>query len=349
MAHLDMLKSGDYAAVIAYVTEYVVVVDFLHSSEITLDLVVGEEVEVIFRDDEKWWFGRLIGTHEKGVFPASCVRKKWPVPLTGHGRNDRHFTSFTALPSHIREKIYDQYFGLEEDAAIRVVRPAERDAILAQPTQLWIYQDSAGVTRTTRLLRKTDIFATSRFVAKDIVHWLILRYRLRIVTYDTTTSWFQERDDASDDFFYPPRTASLTLPLVRFTRAVNRLEVDVKYLINIPQMIAKSCDLCKITSLRLTFRAYSTAIKGYYLTFKDVVHELESLEHLRVKDEVEFIWIEMEEMCETYSALDRETYCRGFLEAVEILKRKIRTNWIKQYAPQRLLTPLGVTKNIFKK
>ncbi|KAM9719880.1 uncharacterized protein ACNS7B_020538 [Menidia menidia] len=42
-----------------------------------LDLTQGDLVQVLFREDESWWFGRLAGGAE-GYFPAACVE-----PLQG--------------------------------------------------------------------------------------------------------------------------------------------------------------------------------------------------------------------------------------------------------------------------
>lgn len=37
-----------------------------------LDLEQGELVQVLFKEDQSWWFGRLANGHE-GFFPAACV------------------------------------------------------------------------------------------------------------------------------------------------------------------------------------------------------------------------------------------------------------------------------------
>lgn len=37
-----------------------------------LDLEQGELVQVLFKEDQSWWFGRLTNGHE-GFFPAACV------------------------------------------------------------------------------------------------------------------------------------------------------------------------------------------------------------------------------------------------------------------------------------
>ncbi|XP_033182368.1 uncharacterized protein si:dkey-97a13.12 [Anabas testudineus] len=42
-----------------------------------LDLNQGDLIQVLFKEDETWWFGRLTGG-DKGYFPAACVQ-----PLQG--------------------------------------------------------------------------------------------------------------------------------------------------------------------------------------------------------------------------------------------------------------------------
>lgn len=41
-----------------------------------LDLTHGDLIQVLFKEDETWWFGRLANGNE-GYFPAACVE-----PLT---------------------------------------------------------------------------------------------------------------------------------------------------------------------------------------------------------------------------------------------------------------------------
>lgn len=43
-----------------------------------LDLNQGDLIQVLFKEDKTWWFGRLTGGDE-GYFPAACVQ---PLQVT---------------------------------------------------------------------------------------------------------------------------------------------------------------------------------------------------------------------------------------------------------------------------
>lgn len=47
-----------------------------------LDLEQGELVQVLFKEDQSWWFGRLTNGHE-GFFPAACVQQMASTASTG--------------------------------------------------------------------------------------------------------------------------------------------------------------------------------------------------------------------------------------------------------------------------
>lgn len=47
-----------------------------------LDLEQGELVQVLFKEDQSWWFGRLTNGHE-GFFPAACVQQMACTASTG--------------------------------------------------------------------------------------------------------------------------------------------------------------------------------------------------------------------------------------------------------------------------
>lgn len=47
-----------------------------------LDLEQGELVQVLFKEDQSWWFGRLTNGHE-GFFPAACVQQMACKASTG--------------------------------------------------------------------------------------------------------------------------------------------------------------------------------------------------------------------------------------------------------------------------
>ena len=58
MSSLNMFESGEYAAVLTYMTEHIVDIDFFDASGVPvlpgvamLDLMVGEEVEVLYEHD----------------------------------------------------------------------------------------------------------------------------------------------------------------------------------------------------------------------------------------------------------------------------------------------------------
>lgn len=46
-----------------------------------LDLNQGDLVQVLFKEDEAWWFGRLTNGNE-GYFPAACVEPLQVTTLT---------------------------------------------------------------------------------------------------------------------------------------------------------------------------------------------------------------------------------------------------------------------------
>ena len=58
MSSLNMFESGEYAVVLAYMTEHIVDIDSFDASGVPvlpgvamLDLMVGEEVEVLYKHD----------------------------------------------------------------------------------------------------------------------------------------------------------------------------------------------------------------------------------------------------------------------------------------------------------
>ena len=41
-----------------------------------LDLIKGEEIHVLVRENETWWMGELTRNKQQGYFPASYVQEK---------------------------------------------------------------------------------------------------------------------------------------------------------------------------------------------------------------------------------------------------------------------------------
>ena len=41
-----------------------------------LDLVKGDEILVLVRENESWWMGELVKSKQQGYFPASYVQEK---------------------------------------------------------------------------------------------------------------------------------------------------------------------------------------------------------------------------------------------------------------------------------
>lgn len=70
------LREGDAALLRAVLPsdQQVVVVTMPYRSRWSkeLDLEQGELVQVLFKEDQSWWFGRLANGRE-GYFPAACV------------------------------------------------------------------------------------------------------------------------------------------------------------------------------------------------------------------------------------------------------------------------------------
>lgn len=69
------LRAGDAAllrAVLPSDQQVVVVMPYRSRWSKELDLEQGELVQVLFKEDQSWWFGRLANGHE-GYFPAACV------------------------------------------------------------------------------------------------------------------------------------------------------------------------------------------------------------------------------------------------------------------------------------
>lgn len=59
-----------------------------------LSLEQGELVQVLFKEDQSWWFGRLTNGHE-GFFPAACVQQMSCTASTGSAAS----TGLSEVPS----------------------------------------------------------------------------------------------------------------------------------------------------------------------------------------------------------------------------------------------------------
>jgi hypothetical protein len=88
MAHPNMFESGHYALVLQHMMEYEVVIDFLDTKGYdillgysTLDIVVGEEVELIFRYDGVSYLMSMfiLGTETDRFEPIGCTAGSWAV------------------------------------------------------------------------------------------------------------------------------------------------------------------------------------------------------------------------------------------------------------------------------
>lgn len=296
----------------------------------------------------EFWFGRILGSEESGLFPAACVQKKWAPPLSGRGEHDVLFRSFPLLPASIRESIYSHFFDLRPEAAIRAVTLAEYDEMDSVVSRSLHYADTSRATVRTDLLFVSNLFRTCRFVTEDLLGWVTRTFTLRVLTYPTNPA-YRGGDDFSDPTHYPPRAFRATLPVIQLAcvSRVTRLDIDITYLLDIPRLLAAYCGGIDIGSLRVTFRSCdnTTEGQGYYRLFPRVVAELERLdadgglwwqEKVCVRGEVEIVWVEMEETFAGYPAADREIYCAGYLGPVRAIASRLNQNWAVKYAPWTL-------------
>ena len=44
-----------------------------------LDLILGDEIQVLVKENENWWMGKLMKNGQEGYFPASYVQEKVQV------------------------------------------------------------------------------------------------------------------------------------------------------------------------------------------------------------------------------------------------------------------------------
>lgn len=58
-----------------------------------LDLNEGDMIQVLFKEDQTWWFGRLKNGNE-GYFPSACVE---PLQVTTHLNHWVHWVSYCMM------------------------------------------------------------------------------------------------------------------------------------------------------------------------------------------------------------------------------------------------------------
>jgi hypothetical protein len=207
----------------------------------------------------------------------------------------------------MREIIYYYVFNLRPKASIRVPTAWEEDRIRDDPTSSLTYQNPAGAFSSTQLLGVADLFASNRSVAREMSEWLTRTFTMHVNTYEPSFNPAHGDNDAANENWYPPFALRATLPLVRYTGHVKHLEIDLKWLVGIPSMLAGYCNEADVTSVRLTFGSLSStkAHRGYYHSFKEVVLELWELQDVCVQKEVKIVWVEMENTFMEYTVEGR--------------------------------------------